>query len=88
MVYAINDRSAPEKKRAGLDFALYLSDPGVSFWDVAHNDSFLDIHRLRHTTSLANNLTRQSDAFLQFGWESRQLSEYYLHMNEWMEKSG
>jgi hypothetical protein len=77
MVYAINNRSSLEKKQAGLDFSLYLSDPGVSFWDVAHPDSFFDIHRLRHTSSLANNQTRQSMAFLEFGWESRQLSKYH-----------
>jgi multiple sugar transport system substrate-binding protein len=76
MVYAVNGRSSLEKKQAGLDFALYLSDPGVSFWDVAHPESFLDPLRLRHTSSLANNATKEAMAFLEFGWESRQLSEY------------
>mmetsp|Transcript_2561 Transcript_2561/g.4800 ORF Transcript_2561/g.4800 Transcript_2561/m.4800 type:complete len:860 (-) Transcript_2561:460-3039(-) len=73
MVYAMNSRSSVEKQQAGLDFALYLSDPGVSFWDVAHPESFLDPLRLRHTSSLANNATREAMAFLEFGWESRQL---------------
>jgi hypothetical protein len=82
MVYAINNRSSQEKKQAGLDFALYLSDPGVSFWDAAHPGSYFDIHRLRHTSSLANNQSKQSLAFLEFGWENRQLSKCIINSYE------
>jgi len=76
MAYAVNDRVSKEKQKAALDFAFYLSDPGGSFWDVAHPDSFLDPLRSRHTSSLANNRTLEAKAFLEFGWEARQLSEY------------
>ena len=75
MAYAVNSRISEQKQAAALDFALYLSDPGGSFWDVAHPESFLDPLRLRHTASLSNNRTKESRAFLDFGWESRQLSE-------------
>ena len=74
--YAVNARTSEQKQSAAFDFALYLSDPGGSFWDVAHPSSFLDPLRLRHTSSLANNRTIESKAFLEFGWEPRQLSEY------------
>ena len=77
MIYAINSRSSLEKQQAGLDFASYLSDPAVSFWDVAHPGSFLNPLRMRHTSSLANNSTREALAFLEFGWESRQLSKFF-----------
>jgi hypothetical protein len=76
MVYAVNDRVSKEKQEAALAFAFYLSDPGGSFWDVAHPESYLDPLRLRHTSSLANNRTLEAKAFLEFGWEARQLSEY------------
>lgn len=82
--YAVNARISEEKQSAAFDFALYLSDPGGSFWDVAHPSSYLDPLRLRHTSSLANNRTIESKAFLEFGWEPRQLSEYYtlnLHIH-------
>ena len=73
MAYAVNGRKSQKKQEAALAFALYLSDPGASFWDVAHPSSFLDPLRLRHTASLANNSTREAKAFLDFGWEPRQL---------------
>jgi hypothetical protein len=76
MAYAVNNRVSKEKQKAALDFAFYLSDPGGSFWDVAHPESFLDPLRLRHTSSLSNNRTLEAKAFLEFGWENRQLSEY------------
>jgi len=72
----VNAKISEEKQSAAFDFALYLSDPGGSFWDVAHPSSFLDPSRLRHTSSLTNNQTIESKAFLEFGWEPRQLSEY------------
>ena len=88
MAYAVNGRISEEKQKAALDFAFYLSDPAVSFWDVANGDSFLDPLRLRHTASLSNNETVESKAFLSFGWENRQLDQIkevtefnFLHKN-------
>lgn len=71
--YAVNDRKPPIIQQAALDFALYLSDPGTSFWDVAHPESFCDPLRLRHTASLSNEESLEAKAFLEFGWETRQL---------------
>ena len=88
LAYAVNARVSQEKQRAALDFALYLSDPEASFWDVAHPHSYLDPLRQRHTTSLANNETKEAQAFLEFGWENRQLAQLksvtefnFLHEN-------
>lgn len=73
--YAVNSRSSKEKQKAAIDFAFYVSDPAVSFWDVAHKDSFLDPLRMRHTASLSNNQSPEAQAFLAFGWEERQLEQ-------------
>ena len=73
--YAVNGRISEEKQKAVIDFAFYISDPAVSFWDVAHTDSFLDPLRMRHTASLSNNQTAEAQAFLAFGWEERQLQQ-------------
>ena len=88
MAYAVNVRISEEKQKAALDFAFYLSDPAVSFWDVANSGSFLDPLRLRHTASLSNNETAEAKAFLSFGWENRQLGQLkevtefnFLHKN-------
>jgi len=72
--YAINSRVSKEKQQAAVDFAFYLSDPAVSFRDVADPGSFLDPLRQRHTASLSNSETKEAQSFLDFGWEKRQLS--------------
>lgn len=77
--YAVNSRVSQEKQAAALSFALYLADPQSSFWDVAHSQSFLNIHRLRHKDiSLEKNETRLAKAYLDFGWEPRQLRKYFF----------
>lgn len=88
MSLAVNSRISEKKQAAALDLALYLSDPAVSFWDVAFPGSFLDPLRQRHTASLANNQTKESQSFLEFGWENRQLAQLkwttefnFLHQN-------
>lgn len=70
---AVNSRTTPEKQAAALDLAFYMSDPAVSFWDVAYPMSFLDPLRQRHTVSLGNTETKESQSFLSYGWEERQL---------------
>lgn len=73
MSYAINSRVSKEKQQAALDFAFFLSDPAVSFRDVADPGSYLDPLRQRHTASLSNSETKEAQSFLDFGWEERQL---------------
>jgi len=75
MSYAVNSRISNQKQKAALDFAFYLSDPAVSFWDVAYHSSFLEPLRRRHTASLGNNETEEAKAFLANGWEDRQLGQ-------------
>lgn len=43
--------------------------------DVAFPGSFLDPLRQRHTVSLSNNETKESQSFLSYGWENRQLEQ-------------
>lgn len=72
---AVNNRTTPEKQAAALDLAFYMSDPSVSYWDVAYPGSFLDPLRQRHTASLGNKETKESQSFLSYGWEERQLKQ-------------
>lgn len=76
------------KQKAALDFSFYISDPATGYWDVAFTGSFLDPLRRRHTTSLSNPESIVSQAFLDNGWEARQLSQLqevtdfnFLHEN-------
>jgi class 3 adenylate cyclase len=73
MTYAVNDRSSLPKKRAALDFALYLSDPAVSWWDVAYPGSYLDPCRYRQISALGNIQSKEAQTFLDFGWEPEQV---------------
>jgi len=88
MSYVVSARSSEKKQKAALDFSFYISDPAVSFWDVANPGSFLDPLRRRHTASLSNPTSLASQAFLQYGWEERQLPQIqtvtefnFLHEN-------
>lgn len=88
MSYVVSARSSEVKQKAALDFSFYISDPAVSFWDVAFPGSFLDPLRRRHTASLSNPTSPSSQAFLQYGWEERQLPQIkdvtefnFLHEN-------
>ena len=88
MSYVVNARSEKRKQRAALDFSFYISDPATGYWDVAFTGSFLDPLRRRHTTSLSNPESIVSQAFLDNGWEARQLSQLqevtdfnFLHEN-------
>lgn len=73
MTYAINDRSSSVEKQAALDFILYLSDPAVSWWDVAYPESFLDPLRYRQISALGNIQSKEAQTFIEFGWEPRQV---------------
>ena len=86
--YVVSARSSEAKAKAALDFTFYISDPAVGFWDVAYPGSFLDPLRRRHTASLSNPTSPSSQAFLQYGWEERQLEQIkgvtdfnFLHEN-------
>jgi multiple sugar transport system substrate-binding protein len=73
MTYAVNGRSSDPEKKAALDFILYLSDPAVSWWDVANPDSYLDPCRYRQISALGNIQSKESQTFLDFGWEPAQV---------------
>ena len=75
MSYVVNKRSAKEKQKAALDFTFYISDPATGYWDVAFTSSFLDPLRRRHTSSLSNPESVVSQAFIDNGWEERQLPQ-------------
>jgi len=71
--FAVNKRAPTLKQKAALAFAFYISDPAVGYWDVAVSGSFLDPLRQRHTVALSNPESEESQAFLEYGWEERQL---------------
>ena len=66
--FAVNNRSATTQQKMALDFSFYISDPDISYHDVAYPKSFLDPLRLRHTAALTNVDSPQSRAFLENGW--------------------
>eukprot|EP00521_Asterionellopsis_glacialis_P011617 CAMPEP_0195307030 /NCGR_PEP_ID=MMETSP0707-20130614/37506_1 /TAXON_ID=33640 /ORGANISM="Asterionellopsis glacialis, Strain CCMP134" /LENGTH=877 /DNA_ID=CAMNT_0040371267 /DNA_START=157 /DNA_END=2790 /DNA_ORIENTATION=- len=70
---AVNKRAPILKQQAAIAFAFYISDPAVGYWDVAVSGSFLDPLRQRHTVALSNPESEESQAFLEYGWEERQL---------------
>lgn len=73
MSFAVSDSSSPERAQLALDFAFYMSDPDISYEDVAYPGSYLDPLRQRHTADLQIPSSPQSKAFLKYGWEERQL---------------
>eukprot|EP00551_Chaetoceros_affinis_P009294 CAMPEP_0203685038 /NCGR_PEP_ID=MMETSP0090-20130426/48339_1 /ASSEMBLY_ACC=CAM_ASM_001088 /TAXON_ID=426623 /ORGANISM="Chaetoceros affinis, Strain CCMP159" /LENGTH=900 /DNA_ID=CAMNT_0050554221 /DNA_START=1 /DNA_END=2703 /DNA_ORIENTATION=- len=88
MTFSVSNRATNKQQRMALDFAFYVSDPDVSYRDVAYPDSYLDPLRQRHTAALSNVNSRESQAFLAFNWTEEQLgmikevTEFnFLHKN-------
>lgn len=61
------------KKDAMFDFFTWMSDPEIGYLITANPGTLLDPFRRSHVEQLSNTASKVSQAFLEQGWEERQL---------------